>query len=135
MAHPSLRVCVTFLMIILCACQLSEDRRFESERLRLAAGINADLISLRVCETLPECQKRQLFFLSPRAGGLSLQLWGVKDGEVLKKILGRSATFFINETRLKIVSVEVYSITKLESLAVPAWDSVTPVEELTFKRE
>lgn len=129
------RTIKTLLILLLCACGLSEDRRFESERLRLVADINASLIDLQVCQSLPECQKRQLFFLSPREGGLSLQVWGIEDSGVLKKILDRSANLFFMATEIKVISVEIYSTTKTDALKIPIWTSVKPVQEFKFERK
>lgn len=112
-----------------------EDRRFEEARLRLIDDIYSDLISSGECANKSDCQKKKVLFASPSAGGISIQLWGVKNKMATQLVFNRCAALFLSQLNIAILSVEVYSVTKQASLMMPFWQSAGSSAKIIFRRE
>lgn len=112
-----------------------EDRRFEDVRLKLVEDIYLNFILNDECLNKIDCQKKQNFFVSPSANGIAVQLWGVKSRRAMQFVLNRCSDLFVNQPGLDFLSVDVYQITKQESMKLPFWQSVNSDVEIVFRRK
>lgn len=111
-----------------------EDRRFDDIRIQLIKDIENLLISSGECSSIFECQKRQIIFASPKSGGVTIQLWGIKNTNTLQSIITRCLSSFLNTSEMEAISVEIYSIGKRDSLSLPFWKPAKPEIDIILRR-
>jgi hypothetical protein len=111
-----------------------EDTRFEGARIRLANDIKLFLILNEECSSTINCQKSQIVFVSPRSGGMAVQIWGNVKKNTVQDILNKCSNYFVDNPELFIISVDFYPIGKIESLNLPVWKFAKPNIEIVFKR-
>lgn len=113
----------------------AEDRRYEDERLKLSAEIYDILMRQGKCSSVADCQNMQPVFVSPRTGGITVQIWGIDDSIVLQSIAVACMTVFFRNTSIETISMDIYSIRKKDALALPMWKLSRPIQMINFERK
>lgn len=121
------------VLILFSATAISgmEDRRFESERLVLVKKIRKILIDRRVCSSVATCQG--IYFVSPYPGGVSIQLWGIKDEVAVRNIAQECNHLFFRLNRKINLVIGLYKETKEESLNKPFWKFNNAIMTIEYK--
>ncbi len=111
-----------------------EDRRHEKTRLKLVESINSLLIQSGICSSIAECQKSKILFVSPKGGGVAVQIWGVNKAAAFLDISRICETIFFENTELQEISIDIYFVRKEDALNLPIWKPAKTNVEILFKR-
>lgn len=131
------RTAISFLLLITALPQAFagfEDRTFDSVSSQMVQEIENLLISNAECSSIPDCQEKQILFSTARSGGVSIQLWGIKNSKLFQPISNICTSIFVNRSDIKIISVDIYSITKHDALNLPLWKFAKPEINFIFRR-
>ena len=132
-----LRGAISFLLLTATLPQAFagfEDRKFDSVRIQVGQEIENLLISNAECSSIPDCQEKQILFSTSRSGGVAIQLWGIKNSKLLQPVLKICTSFFVNQSDMEIISVDIYSITMHDALKLPLWQFAKPEINVIFKK-
>jgi len=120
-------------MFVSCAASAGENRLFESQRLDAVSEIENILIKHQLCLEKKECQKKQLLFVSPAKNGLSIKLYSVTSKNALLDISKIAANLFY-VSGVPNVSVDVFSVSKMDELSLSFFSKNPLVESISFSR-
>lgn len=106
---------VLLILVISTGC---EDRRFESERLKLASEIEVIMIKQGLCPISSGCNAkvREIYFATPAIGGFSIQLWKV-DKNTQELVIKACENMYLKKNKKINIYVEIFNITHEEMVA------------------
>ncbi|MBN9572986.1 hypothetical protein [Alicycliphilus denitrificans] len=93
-----------------------EDRRFESERLKMVQDIEIILHEEGICKNVAECQEGQFFFASPYSGGVSIEVWGGLKKTVIERIINTCTKLFVEKNGEIKIKFSAYIKSKTTSV-------------------
>lgn len=112
-----------------------EDRRFEESRIRLAGDIKDILVQSGDCPSQSTCPNVSII-VTPIKGGVGVQLWGkTKGANTMQAILLRCNSFFLQDSSIRVIYVDFYSITKSDAMNLPFWKTARPEIVMNLKRD
>jgi hypothetical protein len=112
----------------------NENRNFENARLAFINKLEFKMIGEGICRSTQDCQRKKLFFVSPKQNGFHIEIWG-GDKNALYATLSQASTVFEDFGGRINIKIEFHLRTKDGDLAASVFDKSRPNIIISFDGE
>lgn len=108
---------ILVLLLISCSLNVYSGENNDNQKiiLKLSDEIEQILIQEKICTSKQDCQKNQLYFISPSTNGIAIDTYSITDTKVLRLITDKCLDVFYSTNAVNI-EIESFKYSKTEEL-------------------